>query len=121
MITLYYTPSLHVALPIFVYQFIASGAYDRSIETVKKALSSRVDTLAGALAEKLPQASFTKPEGGYFMWVTFPDDADTDLLFAKCAERALAVAKGSDFLLDGAQDSLWLASSAVGADEFVEG
>ncbi len=104
-----------------VYQFIASGAYDRSIETVKKALSSRVDTLADALAEKLPQASFTKPEGGYFMWVTFPDDVDTDRLFAACAERGLAVVKGSDFLLDGAKNSLRLAYSAVGEDEIVEG
>lgn len=104
-----------------VYQFISSGAYDRSIETVKAALSSRVDALAEALADKLPEVSFTKPEGGYFMWVTFPDDVDTDLLFDKCAARGLAVVKGSDFLLDGAKNSLRLAYSAVGEEQIVEG
>lgn len=104
-----------------VYQFIQSGAYDRSIETVKAALSSRVETLAGALAEKLPQATFTAPEGGYFMWVTFPDDVDTDVLFSRCAERGLAVVKGSDFVLDGAKNSLRLAFSAVNEMQIIEG
>src|SRR5699024_2192168 len=94
---------------------------DRSIETVKAALSSRVDTLAEALAAELPEVSFTKPEGGYFMWVTFPDDVDTDVLFDKCATRGLAVVKGSDFLLDGAKNSLRLAYSAVGEEQIVEG
>ncbi len=104
-----------------VYQFISSGAYDRSIETVKAALSSRVDTLAGALSEKLPEVTFTKPEGGYFMWVTFPEEVDTDALFTACANRGLAVVKGSDFLLDGAKNSLRLAYSAVGEEQIVEG
>lgn len=104
-----------------VYQFIASGAYDRSIEAVKTALSSRVDTLAGALAEKLPQVTFSKPDGGYFMWVTFPEEIDTDVLFERCAERGLAVVKGSDFVLDGAKNSLRLAYSAVDEEQILEG
>lgn len=104
-----------------VYHFITSGALDRSIKTVKEALQGRVDALAGALAEQVPQASFTKPEGGYFMWLNFPEDVDTDALADACAERGLAVVKGSDFLLDGAKNSLRLAYSAVGEEELVEG
>lgn len=104
-----------------VYHFITSGAYERSIKTVKAALSSRVDTLASALTEKLPEASFTKPEGGYFMWVTFESQVDTNALFDACTERGLAVVRGSDFLLDGAKNSLRLAFSAVGEEQIVEG
>src|SRR5699024_4275750 len=70
-----------------VYQFIVSGAYDRSIETVKAALGSRVDTLARELSQKLPEVTFTAPEGGYFMWVTFPEGVDTDALAGACASR----------------------------------
>jgi len=104
-----------------VYQFIASGAYERSIESVKVALKARVETLAEALGEHLPEASFTTPQGGYFMWVTFPEGVDTDALAQACADRGLAVVKGSDFLLDGSKNSLRLAYSAVGEEEIVEG
>lgn len=104
-----------------VHEFIQGGAYERSIETVKKALSERVDVLSTELAAKLPEASFVKPEGGYFMWLQFPEGVDGDALFAKAAERGLAVVKGSDFLLDGARNSLRLAYSGVGVDEIREG
>lgn len=104
-----------------VYQFIQSGAYDRSIETVKIALRSRANALAEALTEAIPEVRFTPPEGGYFMWVTFPDDVDTDVLTHRCEERGLAVVAGSDFLLDGARNSLRLAFSAVGEEQIREG
>lgn len=104
-----------------VYQFIRSGAYARSIENVKVALKSRVDTLAGALRDKLPEVTFAQPEGGYFMWLTFPTGVDTDALAAECAARGLAVVKGSDFLLDSSKNSLRLAYSAVGEGEIIEG
>lgn len=104
-----------------VYHFIQSGAYERSITYVKGALSARMNTLAQALEEKLPQVSFTKPQGGYFMWVTFPDDVDTDKLATRCSELGLAVVRGSDFLLDGAKNSLRLAFSAVGEDRIIQG
>ena len=55
-----------------VYEFCASGAIDRSIETVKAALSERAETLGEALRRELPEAEFVAPQGGYFMWVTLP-------------------------------------------------
>src|SRR3954447_6935607 len=55
-----------------VNQFCRSGALDRSIETVKGALRERVEILGTALERELPDAKFTLPEGGYFMWVELP-------------------------------------------------
>src|SRR5690625_3916768 len=104
-----------------VYQFIESGDYDRSIDKVNAALSARVDVLASSLQEKIPEIAFTKPLGGYFMWVTFPDDVDTDKLATKCSDLGLAVVQGSNFMLDKARNSLRLAFSAVGEDHIVEG
>ena len=53
-----------------VYEFCASGAIERSIETVKAALAQRAGALGEALRRELPEAQFVAPEGGYFMWVT---------------------------------------------------
>ena len=56
-----------------VYEFCASGAIERSIETVRAALSQRAQALAHALRSELAEAEFVVPQGGYFMWVTLPE------------------------------------------------
>src|SRR5207249_3151478 len=70
----YISPSM-VAQAI-VHEFCASGALERSIETVKAALHERVTALAGALERELPEARFVAPDGGYFMWVELPEGTD---------------------------------------------
>jgi DNA-binding transcriptional MocR family regulator len=104
-----------------VHQFCLSGALDRSIETVKQALAERVDVLAESLSKHLPEARFTPPQGGYFMWVTLPEDADVDAIFSAAQERGVAFVKGTDFLLDGGRNTLRLAYSGVTVDEIDEG
>jgi 2-aminoadipate transaminase len=104
-----------------VHEFCLSGALDRSIETVKQALSERVDALAESLSRQLPEARFTPPQGGYFMWVTLPEDADVDAIFIAAQERGVAIVKGTDFLLEGGRNTLRLAYSGVTVDQIDEG
>jgi DNA-binding transcriptional MocR family regulator len=104
-----------------VYEFCASGRIRTSIETVKTALAERVELLAAALERELPDARFTPPEGGYFMWVELPEGTDVDALFAAASERGVAFVKGTDFLLDGGRNTLRLAYSGVTADQIDEG
>jgi 2-aminoadipate transaminase len=96
-----------------VYEFCASGAIERSIETVKAALAERVDTLADALRRELPEAEFVPPQGGYFMWVTLPAGTDVAALHHAAAERGVSFVKGTDFLLAGGENTLRLAFSGV--------
>jgi DNA-binding transcriptional MocR family regulator len=104
-----------------VHQFCVSGSLDRSIETVKAALAERVATLGEALREHLPEARFTEPEGGYFMWVELPEGTDVAALFDAAAERGVAFVKGTDFLMEGGENTLRLAYSGVTPDEIREG
>jgi DNA-binding transcriptional MocR family regulator len=104
-----------------VHEFCVSGAIDRSIETVKTALAERVDVLAEALNTHLPEARFTPPQGGYFMWVTLPEGSDVDAIFAAANERGVAIVKGTDFLLEGGHNTLRLAYSGVTVDQIDEG
>ncbi|MEA2495785.1 MAG: 2-aminoadipate transaminase [Thermoleophilaceae bacterium] len=104
-----------------VNEFCRSGAIEQSIETVKNALRERVERLSAALESKLPDARFTAPSGGYFLWVDFPDGVDVDALFTAAGERGVVFVKGSDFLLEGGQSSLRLAYSGVTPDEINEG
>src|SRR4051794_9219281 len=104
-----------------VNQFCRSGDIDKSVETVKAALRERVERLSAALERDLPDAKFTAPAGGYFLWVDLPDSVDVDALSAAAQDRGVVFVKGTDFLLEGGQSSLRLAYSGVTADEIDEG
>ncbi len=104
-----------------VYEFARSGAIDRSIETVRDALRERSQTLCRALSERLPDASFVPPEGGYFLWVDLPTGSDVAALQKAAAERGVQFVKGSDFLLEGGESSLRLAYSGVTPAQIEDG
>lgn len=104
-----------------VYEFCASGAVERSIETVKAALAQRSSALAAALRRDLPEAMFMEPDGGYFMWVALPEGTDVNALFHAASERGVAFVKGTDFLLQGGQNTLRLAYSGVTVEQIDEG
>jgi 2-aminoadipate transaminase len=115
----YISPSM-VAQAI-VAEFCESGAIERSIETVKKALRERRDATASALEAEIPDASFSPPEGGYFMWVDLPDGTDVKRLQEEAKERGVIFTPGPDFLLEGGDSSLRIAYSGVSTDQIEEG
>jgi 2-aminoadipate transaminase len=104
-----------------VHQFCVSGDIERSVRTVSAALAERARVLAESLRKHIPGASFTEPDGGYFLWVDLPSDVDVDKLFPAAMKKGVAVVKGSDFLLDGGKSSVRLAYSAVTVDQIDEG
>jgi 2-aminoadipate transaminase len=104
-----------------VYEFCASGAIERSIETVRTALAKRARTLGTALERELPEAEYVAPEGGYFMWVTLPEGTDVGALFSLAGELGVAFVKGTDFLLDGGKNTLRLAYSGVTPEQIDDG
>jgi 2-aminoadipate transaminase len=104
-----------------VYEFCASGALGRSIETVRTALAKRARTLETTLRRELPEAEFVAPEGGYFMWVTLPQGTDVRALEQAAKERGVVFVKGTDFLLEGGENTLRLAYSGVTPEQIEEG
>jgi DNA-binding transcriptional MocR family regulator len=115
----YISPSM-VAQSI-VYEFCASGAIDSSIETVKTALAKRALTLDRALRRELPEAEFVAPEGGYFMWVTLPAGTDVSALHKAAGELGVTFVKGTDFVIEGGENTLRLAYSGVTPEQIDEG
>jgi 2-aminoadipate transaminase len=104
-----------------VYEFCASGAIERSIETVRSALQERAQTLADALRRELPQAEFTAPDGGYFMWVTLPTGTDVAAMHHAAEEVGVSFVKGSDFLLVGGENTMRLAFAGVTPKQIDDG
>jgi 2-aminoadipate transaminase len=107
----YISPSM--VSQAIVAEFCRSGAIERSIETVKGALRERRDVLCAALERDLPDARFVVPQGGYFLWVELPEEADVAQIEERAAERGVVFVKGTDFLLEGGENALRIAYSGV--------
>jgi DNA-binding transcriptional MocR family regulator len=104
-----------------VNQFARSGRMDGAIATVKDALRRRRDALVTALERELPEAVFVPPSGGYFMWVELPEGFDVAALETAAKERDVVFVKGTDFLLEGGENTLRLAYSGVTPEQIDEG
>ena len=90
---------------------------------MRSALAERVGLLDAALREYLPQATFRRPDGGYFLWVSLPADEGHDVwrIVQEAADRGVAIVAGTDFLLEGGENAFRLAFSAVQPEDVEEG
>ncbi len=83
-------------------EFLESGAYDRHLGRIRRELRRRHAALAEALAAHMPEGTrFTRPEGGYQVWVELPFELDTRELLADAARAGVVFAPGSQFNADG--------------------
>jgi len=77
------------------YEFIARGALEPHLERVRYTLRTRRDVMLAALEEHLPEATWSRPEGGYFVWLQLPGLVDARAAVAR-ADGVSAVA-GTEF------------------------
>jgi 2-aminoadipate transaminase len=68
-------------------------------------------------------ASWSHPEGGYFIWLDVPSCPDTGELLARAEEAGVTFVKGTDFFVPGGggERSLRLAFSFVSPAEIETG
>jgi DNA-binding transcriptional MocR family regulator len=106
-----------------VLEFARSGHFEPNLERVNGLLRERRDAMLGALARELPDASWTQPEGGYFVWLDLPSGPLAAELLAEAEVAGVTFVKGSDFYPGGrgGQRSLRLAFSFVSPDEIADG
>ncbi len=96
-----------------VLELCRSGALDRNIAEVKVALKERRDALIEALQKHLPSAEFVVPGGGYFLWADLGEGHDTVDLAAKAKQAGAPFIPGTDFMLEGGENSLRFSFASV--------
>ena len=100
-----------------VHEFITRGSFEPNLERVNGLLKARRDAMLAALDKHMSGARWSRPEGGYFIWLELPEGTDA----AEVMKRAQGVTAvlGTDF--GGAPNTLRLAYSYVSPDEIDEG
>jgi 2-aminoadipate transaminase len=85
-----------------VTEFLSRGLLEPHIEEITGVQGPRCDAMLQALDEELPDiASWSKPDGGVFVWVSLPEELDTTEMFHRAIEQKVAYIPGGVFSVDG--------------------
>jgi DNA-binding transcriptional MocR family regulator len=114
----YITPSLVGEAAVF--EFLRRGLLEPNLERVREELRARRDAMLAALERELGDAArWSRPEGGYFIWLELGEGVDARELLGRAEAAGVTFVPGSDF--GGPPNSLRLAFSFVDVDAVAEG
>lgn len=86
-----------------VTERVARAIFPEHVAKLRTVYSARRDHMLAALAREMPaEVSWTRPEGGMFIWLTLPKSIDAaDLLAASLKTERVAFVPGRAFYPDG--------------------
>jgi 2-aminoadipate transaminase len=102
-----------------VFELIDRGAFEPNLERIRGLLKTRRDAMLAALERELGgSASWSRPEGGYFLWLDLPVDAGE--LLARAEAAGVTFVQGSDFYpapgREAAPSGVYARSESAAAD-----
>ena len=114
----YITPAL--VTQATVLEFLQRGLLEPNLDRVRGLLRARRDAMLEALERELAgRARWSRPEGGYFLWLDLPEGTDTNELLGEATAAGVTFVPGSDF--GGEPGSARLAFSFASPAEIGEG
>ncbi|MFB7101758.1 aminotransferase-like domain-containing protein [Streptomyces hydrogenans] len=79
-------------------ELVGAPAWSRHLRTVSQELRARRDTLAAAVALRLPELALPQlPSGGHHLWLRLPDTLPEPALLAAALRAGVAVAPGRPY------------------------
>jgi 2-aminoadipate transaminase len=107
-----------------IAEYLGRGLFDPNLERIRGLLRPRRDAMLGALPAACPPGTtWSKPEGGYFIWLDLPAELDAGDVLTRSEDAGVTFVKGSDFFPHGSggEHSARLAYSYVSPEEIAEG
>jgi 2-aminoadipate transaminase len=84
------------------YEMARGGFIDEHVRAMRPAYRARRDAMLAAMGEFFPPSvTWTRPKGGLFLWVRFPDSIDASDVLREALPHKVAFVIGSAFLADG--------------------
>ena len=83
-----------------VAEYLRRGWLGPNVERLKELYRPRWHAMADAVRRELPGAQAFIPDGGFFVSVMLPEEADTGDLVSRAGERGLVLTPGAAFFAD---------------------
>jgi 2-aminoadipate transaminase len=83
-------------------EYLTAFDWESILKQATRQYEARATAMLSALDEHMPSSvSWTKPEGGFFIWLTLPDNLDVPDLFDAAVEEKVVFVDGKSFFADG--------------------
>jgi 2-aminoadipate transaminase len=107
----------------FVREYFSEGRWREYVDSLVGIYRARRDVMLEALERHFPeQSSWTRPQGGLFLWATLPDYIDTTDLLAKALRENVAFVPGrAAYVGESGANAMRLNFSGSDEDEIREG
>ncbi|HMP43106.1 MAG TPA: PLP-dependent aminotransferase family protein [Roseiflexaceae bacterium] len=106
-----------------VERYCADGRLEAHIADLRRLYKRKAEVMLAAIErEFLPEVTFRRPAGGFFIWCRLPDGMDAPTLLKAAEARGVSFVAGSDFYANGAgANELRLAFSLQSEELIVKG
>jgi len=104
-------------------EYVRRGWIDEQLEESRALYRAKSEVTLAALERSMPDgAHWTRPDGGFFTWLTLPDGGDATELARQAGEHGVGIVPGSLFFPDGrGNDNVRLSFSLVDEASIDEG
>ncbi|MBA3915398.1 MAG: PLP-dependent aminotransferase family protein [Acidobacteriales bacterium] len=83
---------------MIAYEIVKDGYLDEHVKLIRKVYGERRDVMLQTMKECFPaEVTWTRPQGGLFLWVTLPEGMDCQELFQIALKQNVAFVPGDSF------------------------
>lgn len=98
-----HTPNLNQDI---VSEYLRLGYYPDHIREIRDVYRKQRDAMLDALGRHAPDGvTYTRPEGGLFLWATLPESMNAEDLFNACVEKNIVFVPGTSFYAEGGHEN----------------
>ncbi len=85
-----------------VLSYLKGTDWEAHLVETRALYEGRLDALEGALAEAAPaEVTWQRPSGSFYLWLTLPEELDSEDLMLAALDRGVALVPGTAFYTDG--------------------
>ena len=102
-----------------VSEYLGAADWRGQIDTFRGVYRERRDAMLTALDDYLPDLSWTRPDGGFYVWLTLPEHLDSKAMLPRAVKELVAYTPGTAFYADGAGRNAMRLSFCYPTPEFI--
>lgn len=102
-------------------RYVTAGHLERNLVSARNLYEARATTMDAALEKHMPDGvAWTRPRGGFFVWLTAASDVDARALVAPAARLGVAYVPGTPFYTDARGDNCFRLAYSRATEEDIE-